>query len=347
VKTLDLSGFDTSRVVDMSQMFFNCDSLVSLDISGWNTANVTRMDSTFLCALALFKVILGDTFVFQGEYSYLPYIYANPAYTGRWIREDKSYGPYSPDDLMHYYTPEMAGVWVLEKVPTEYSLTFVCTEEGYVGEMPSVMVDASSDYELPGNAFRVFGSEFQYWTDGTRRTWEDKAIIPANTYQANAEVVLTAVFAPRDTSIVMNNGAFEFSIKGDEKAFFDNVPAGTSYQVFEENLPEDWVLIAQSNTTGLIESLAESNAIFLNKYQPDMATMQFTGRKLMDEQPAIAGSFTFELWEGNILLQTKSVTDGGFVQFDMLEYDRNDVGIHTYIIKELVGSDETVLYDGH
>ena len=60
--------------------------------------------------------------------------------------------------------------------------------------MPQVTVDASSDYELPGNAFRVFGSEFEYWTDGTRRTWEDKAIIPANTYAVGAEVTLTAVY---------------------------------------------------------------------------------------------------------------------------------------------------------
>jgi pilin isopeptide linkage protein len=55
----------------------------------------------------------------------------------------------------------------------------------------------------------------------------------------------------------------------------------------------------------------------------------------------------FELWESDILLQTKSVMDGGFVQFDIIEYDRNDVGVHTYTIKELVGSDEAILYDGH
>jgi pilin isopeptide linkage protein len=145
----------------------------------------------------------------------------------------------------------------------------------------------------------------------------------------------------------MEDGEFTFSIYGNEKAFFDGVPAGTSYSVFEENLAEGWVLIAQSNSTGVIQPLEESKALFLNKYQPDLATIQFTGRKLMDGQPAKADSFSFELWEGNVLLQTKSVIDGGFVQFDMLSYGRNDAGIHTYTIKELVGTDDAVLYDGH
>jgi pilin isopeptide linkage protein len=41
------------------------------------------------------------------------------------------------------------------------------------------------------------------------------------------------------------------------------------------------------------------------------------------------------------------VMDGGFVQFDIIEYDRNDVGVHTYTIKELIGTEDSVLYDGH
>ena len=88
-------------------------------------------------------------------------------------------------------------------------------------------------------------------------------------------------------------------------------------------------------------------AIFLNKYQPDMTTVQFTGRKLYDDQPALKDQFEFELWEGNILLQTKSTLDGGFFQFDAIEFDKNDVGTHYYTIKEKIGTDDRLLYDGH
>ena len=172
-------------------------------------------------------------------------------------------------------------------------------------------------------------------------------MIPADTYNIGDVVTLNLVMKRRDTSIQMQDGEFMFTIYGNEKALFDGIPAGTSYSVFEENIPEDWVLIAQSGTTGLIYPLGESEALFVNKYQLDMATIQFTGRKLMDGQPAKADSFSFELWEGNILLQTKSVMDGGFVQFDILDYDKFDEGVHTYVIKEMIEMDDTLLYDGH
>jgi pilin isopeptide linkage protein len=375
---IDVSAWDVSVVTDMESMFYGCNSLRQLDLSDWVTSGLIKMRMMFTgCAVELLDlsgfdtslvtsmsnaydgisglctVILGDNNPFVGSgtafavLSIPPFEKDGVVYTGKWIRNDGTAGPYSPEELRDNYVSSMAGTWIWEKVPTEYNLTFACIEDGYVGEMPSVVVESAKDYVLPLNAFRVFGKVFDHWTDGTRRIYADGGTVPANTYAAGDVVTLTAVFEPRDTSILMQDGEFTFSLKGGEKALFENVPAGTSYQVFEENLPEDWILIAQSNTTGLVESLEESNAIFLNKYQPDMATIQFTLRKLMDGQPAKAESFSFELWEGNVLLQTKSVIDGGFVQFDMLEYDRNDVGIHTYTIKELIGTEDSVLYDGH
>ena len=47
VKTLDLSGWKTSGVKEMSYMFYNCQSLKSLDLSGWDTSNVNYMDVMF------------------------------------------------------------------------------------------------------------------------------------------------------------------------------------------------------------------------------------------------------------------------------------------------------------
>ena len=236
---------------------------------------------------------------------------------------------------------------VMSRLP-EYTIAFNASScPTASGAMPNVTVLTTEAYQIPANQFVLFGFSFDHWDDGNGHTYADQGTIPANTYTAGANVALSAVMEPRDTSVQMQDGEFTFSIKGDEKAFFDEIPAGTSYSVFEENIPADWVLIAQSNSTGLIYPLETSEALFLNKYQPDLATIQFTGRKLMDGQPAKADSFSFELWEGNILLQTKSVIDGGFVQFDILEYDRNDVGIHTYTIKELIGDDQTLLYDGH
>ena len=45
--TIDLSGWDTSKVTDMGEMFQNCSSLTSLDVSGFDTSSVTSMGSMF------------------------------------------------------------------------------------------------------------------------------------------------------------------------------------------------------------------------------------------------------------------------------------------------------------
>ena len=47
VKTLDLSGWKTSGVKDMSKMFYYCNRLESLDLSGWDTSNVETMHGMF------------------------------------------------------------------------------------------------------------------------------------------------------------------------------------------------------------------------------------------------------------------------------------------------------------
>ena len=47
ITSLDLSGWNTSNVTNMSSMFCNCNSLTSLDLSGWNTSNVTDMRAMF------------------------------------------------------------------------------------------------------------------------------------------------------------------------------------------------------------------------------------------------------------------------------------------------------------
>ena len=45
--SLDVSNFDTSNVTDMSCMFYSCGSLTSLDVSGFDTSKVTTMNGMF------------------------------------------------------------------------------------------------------------------------------------------------------------------------------------------------------------------------------------------------------------------------------------------------------------
>ena len=47
IKSLDLSGWKTSNVKDMSWMFGGCRRLESLNVSGWDTSNVEDMTAMF------------------------------------------------------------------------------------------------------------------------------------------------------------------------------------------------------------------------------------------------------------------------------------------------------------
>ena len=47
LSALDVSGFDTSNVTDMSYMFKNCKALTSLDVSNFDTSKVTTMEGMF------------------------------------------------------------------------------------------------------------------------------------------------------------------------------------------------------------------------------------------------------------------------------------------------------------
>ena len=47
LKSLNLSGWNTSKVEDISWMFSLCKNLESLDLSGWNVSNADNMNSMF------------------------------------------------------------------------------------------------------------------------------------------------------------------------------------------------------------------------------------------------------------------------------------------------------------
>ena len=47
IKEIDLSGYDTSKIVDMASMFYGCSNLSSLDLSNFDTRNVLDMKYLF------------------------------------------------------------------------------------------------------------------------------------------------------------------------------------------------------------------------------------------------------------------------------------------------------------
>ena len=58
--TIDLSGWDTSNVTDMAEMFNGCSSLTSLDVSNFNTSKVTDMSGMFSSCKSLTSLDLSN-----------------------------------------------------------------------------------------------------------------------------------------------------------------------------------------------------------------------------------------------------------------------------------------------
>lgn len=353
LKTLNVSGMDTSHVTSTSYMFASSPSIEYLDLSSFDCSSVTSMYSMFYGCDNLAKVKLGNVSPLLGSGSQFATLPTPPEtkdgvnYTQRWIREDGEFGPYTATELTPMYDGSMAGFWVWENTSGMYTIMFESAEEGVVGDWPNQFIVASDSYRIPKNIYRKFGYVIDHWEDGRGNNYEDNGVIPADTYAENNVVVLRAVMAPLDTSIAMQDGAFELTLHGGEAAYFDNLPTGTGYQVYEQS-PEGWVLIKQQDTSGHIEYMAESNAGFVNQYTPGTVSVQLNGAKLLQGVPAEEGTYSFELLDENKeLLQTTTVKTGGLVQFEPMEFTKDDIGLHQYYIREIPNDDPLIHYDVH
>ena len=142
---LDVSGFNTSKATDMSYMFFNCSNITTLDLSNFDTSNVNNMNNTFSNLNNLETINLGKNFSFDGKggitYKGILPRPTGAEFTGKWIREDEAFGPYTPAELSDNYNgTTMEGIWIRERRP----LTVTYEYDGYVPYGASTLPEARS-----------------------------------------------------------------------------------------------------------------------------------------------------------------------------------------------------------
>ncbi|HAM15999.1 MAG TPA: hypothetical protein DCP91_09130, partial [Eggerthellaceae bacterium] len=225
---------------------------------------------------------------------------------------------------------------------TTYQVDFLPGEGA--GSMASLTErPITEDTVIPASTFYAFNKQVGSWVDDLGNVYPAEGTIPANTVNRPV-VTLTAQWIPVENKIDMKDGEFEFTLRGNERAIFDNIPAGTAYQVWEET-PAGWVLVKSVDETGRIEPLETATATFTNEYNPNAASAQLTAMKLLDNQPAPeADKFSFTLSEGSTVRQTKTNAAGGGVTFDPIVYER--AGTYTYTIAEDKGDDPNIIYTG-
>ncbi len=356
LKELDLSDFETPSLTSMYYLVGYNQKLERLDISNFDTSKMEDMSNAFDGCYRLNEVVLGPKWSFLGDRSgatscALPYpstqqddIY----YTGKWIRDDEVYGPYTPSELSASYKSRMAGTWVREIDDTRYVVKYVSSNPEALGSMNSATAQSDEDYQLRANQFVLFGYDFDCWEDDDGNTYGDREIIPAGTYPGGYPVTMSAVFKKRDLSIEVNDNTFEISLRANETAIFDPFPAGLEYKIYEQ-VPDGWELYAEKDSTGVIQSYARSESAFVNAFVEDRAIAQIEGQKFIDETPADAGSYKFELIDDTdgAVLQRTSVRGNGVILFDPLQYGKDDVGVHNYTVIERPNDDALISYDQH
>ena len=119
--SLDVSGWDTVKVMHMGSMFNGCSSLESLDVSGFDTGRVIVMSSMFSGCSSLESVALGPKFTFKGSGSNPQTALPNPprgnGYSGKWVNEgqpESGTNPATAANLARAYdgSDTMVGTWV-------------------------------------------------------------------------------------------------------------------------------------------------------------------------------------------------------------------------------------------
>ncbi|MCF0260736.1 MAG: BspA family leucine-rich repeat surface protein, partial [Erysipelotrichaceae bacterium] len=141
LKDLDLHNFNTGSVYNVSNMFAYCSSLQSLDLSGFDTSEIwNRQGKGMLYGCdSLKKINLSDSF-FKGDMSGCNPIYQN----ANWVQTDNHHNFKSWLEMPETWNKEDAGWWRL--ADDSYVLTFESnggTEYAHCCEADGTSIDIS------------------------------------------------------------------------------------------------------------------------------------------------------------------------------------------------------------
>ena len=365
LNTLMLTNFNTSNVVDFTRMFSGVEKLTTLDISNFDLSHATKVSSMFSFGENLTELNLGvrgvpgGVITNQGVFTYTPMLKVTlnengkfwlnnnlsfgsrvvPGYTNKWVREDGSQGPFTVAEMYNNWNSSMAGVWVREKAATDYKINF--DTQGTGESIAKMTAQKDKDVELPSPTIRKPGTSFKGWSKTPRG-----AVLTApvrNLTEPTKEITLYAVWEEMDNNININGGEFTVKVNGNEEVTLENLPAGLSYEVYEQT-EEGWVLTDEVNTSGVIKPNEDTVAKFTNEYRPNEYTAKFQAKKLLDWKATNVKGFKFELVDttGVVVDKAESLEDGT-VNFKTLRFTAE--GTYNYKIREVNDNRPGIRYD--
>ena len=346
-------------------MFSGCSGLTSLaPFEKWNTGNVTLMNSMFSGCSGLTSAEFGDHFVTTKNQEMddmfgdcrnlsrvklpkLPkesvkYIQQLPIYeqknrTDKWIREDKAYGPYTPQEMYDNWTPAMSGWWIREKIPVNYIVQFDFQGSGQSEKAYTATKD--EDIVLPKITVQPVGKTFKGWS-----LTKNGDIITSlqNLAEVGQTVTLYAIWDSLPDNVDINNGEFTVDVPAGESVTIDGLTAGTDYEV-EELQKDGWIKVQEMNSIGKILSNKDQQVLFVNHYDPKkkQVSVNLQAKKFLDGKSA--GGFEFELLENGKVIDKATSQFDGTISFTPINY--SEVGHHEYQVREVIGNDKSITYD--
>ena len=174
LKDIKLKNWNVSSAQEMRMMFDGTNSLEELDLSGWNLVKVENQEEMFNNMMNLKKLIIGENFKgknYNGNlFRHLDSHNYKDVYTKKWLKEDKSAGPYTIEEWDKAYkeNPQsIAGVWVREEIVKsneENKQTTVNFVTKTTEEIPEVKAMSNTSINLPTPTVDKPGYSFSGWS---------------------------------------------------------------------------------------------------------------------------------------------------------------------------------------
>ena len=224
--------------------------------------------------------------------------------------------------------------------------------------------------KLTKNIFSKKGKIFTGWNtkaNGTGQSYLDEQEV-INLGENGEVVILYAQWQDNNNEVSPSNGVIYVTCKAGETIVIQDLPYGTKYTIEEVNLPEGWAFDSSSGEIGSIDANTVSSSQFNNKYSAEGLAFITAHKTIIGDTPQ-EGQFTFELYQGNTLLQSKTngIVDTNEeipgnndenipnpwvntapIEFDALQFTQEDIGkTFTYTIKEVNSGDNRINYDTH
>ena len=207
---LDIGKWNTSKVTDMSYMFEGAEGLTNLDVSKWDVSKVEDMWKMFSNTPNLVNVNTGENF------KLIEALVEAKDDNIRWVREDKTYGPYTRKELYEKYKANpsaLAGSWVLGN--KWYTINF---ESGTNEDLVSVTGINNKDLILPTLTQDKPGYKFLGWSK-----IQDGEVVTDKVNLANpGETITLYAKWEKVNNITKQNKSIEIVTKYQEDDTLDN-----------------------------------------------------------------------------------------------------------------------------